>query len=192
MTGDDVWKKLLEGNARFANNKMEHPRATPDYRNAIAADPHPQAIILSCADSRIPPEIVFDQGLGDLFTIRLAGNVASDGSLGSAEFGVRYLNIPLVVVLGHKSCLAVINACNGYDKNDHVRYLTRAIEPAVEKARKKEGDLYDNAIDENIKLVMDKLKHAEPILKDYYEKGKIKIIGARYDMDTGLVREVEY
>lgn len=191
MPGTDIWKELLEGNKRFAQNKMEHPRAAPEYRNAIAADPKPRAVILSCADSRIPPEIVFDQGLGDLFTIRLAGNIATDESLGSAEFGVRYLNIPLIVVLGHKGCLAVHNACKGYDKDDHVRHLTRAIEPAVENARKLKGDLFENAIDENIRFVIHKLRHAEPILKEYYEEGRLTIIGARYDMDTGLVKEIE-
>lgn len=192
MTGEEIWQNLLEGNARFVNNKMTHPNMEPGYRVSISEVQRPKAVILSCADSRIPPEIIFDQGLGDLFTIRLAGNVASDEAIGSIEFGAKYLGIPLVVVLGHKNCVAVLNACKGYNENDHVRHITKILEPAVERAKKMEGNLYDNAVDENIKIVIEKLKQTGPVLKPLHDEGKLAIIGAHYDMKTGIVETVEY
>ncbi len=191
MTGQEVWEKLLDGNARFAKNKMMHPHETPEYRTTLSTGQHPHAVILSCSDSRVPPEIVFDEGLGDLFIIRVAGNIVSDDVLGSIEYGAEHLHIPLLVVMGHESCGAVTAASKGYEEDDHIKILLKEIEPAVEKAREKKGNLVENAIAENVKYVVDKLKHSGPVLSKLYEEGKLKIIGARYDLDTGLVEEVK-
>jgi carbonic anhydrase len=189
--GADVWNELIFGNLRFAKNKSENPHKSPEYRTSLATGQRPKAIIIGCSDSRIPPEIIFDEGLGDLFVIRLAGNIISDEALGSIEYGAEHLHIPLIVVLGHESCGAVTAASKGYNGKDHIKILTDAIKPAIEKAREKKGPLVENAIVENVKIVVDKLKHSGPILNELYEEGKIYIVGARYDLDTGLIEQVE-
>lgn len=189
--GADVWNELIFGNLRFAKNKSENPHKSPEYRTSLATGQRPKAIIIGCSDSRIPPEIIFDEGLGDLFVIRLAGNIISDEALGSIEYGAEHLHIPLIVVLGHESCGAVTAASKGYNGKDHIKFLTDAIKPAIEKAREKKGPLVENAIVENVKIVVDKLKHSGPILNELYEEGKIYIVGARYDLDTGLIEQVE-
>ncbi len=190
MKGEENWKRLLEGNARFVEERMKHPHATQEHRAAIADTQDPLAIILTCADSRVPPEVIFDQGIGDLFAIRIAGNVASDEALGSIEYGAKFLNTPLIVVLGHTKCAAVTNACKAYHEPDHITTLMKSLQPAVERAKGKEGDLVNNAIIENVKYMVDKLKATEPILKTQHDEGKLMIIGAEYDLDTGLVTEI--
>lgn len=191
LNGADIWNELIFGNIRFAKNMTKNPHKAPEYRTSLAAGQHPKAIIVGCSDSRIPPEIIFDEGLGDLFVIRLAGNIVSEEALGSIEYGAEHLHIPLIVVLGHESCGAVTAASKGYNEHDHIKSLTDAIKPAVEKAREKKGSLVENAIVENVKLVVNMLKNSAPILKVLYEEGKIRIVGARYDLDTGLIDQVE-
>jgi len=141
-------------------------------------------------DSRVPPELVFDRGLGDLFVVRTAGQALDNAGLGSIEFGVEELNIPLVMVLGHQKCGAVAATIEVLEKkaeaHDQIRTLVELIKPAVEKVKNKPGDLLDNAIRANIALGVDKLK-TTPILTEHLEKGKMKIVGAYYNLDTGVV-----
>lgn len=148
---------------------------------------HPHAEILSCSDSRVPPEIVFDQGLGDLFIVRVAGNVASDTELGSLEYGAEHLHVPLIVVLGHESCGAVTAAVQGGPPEGHIVSLVDLINPAVEKTRGMPGDPVSNAVRMNVELVVKRLRTSTPILSELVAHGKIKIVGAIYSIETGAV-----
>jgi carbonic anhydrase len=140
----------------------------------------------------VPPEVVFDQGIGDLFTVRVAGNVTSDDSIiGSIEYAVEELSVPLIMVLGHERCGAVQAAVEIVTKNAHVpghiAGLVRPIEPAVRQVQKKPGDLVDNAVRENVRLGVANLRSSEPILAEAVRHGAVRIIGGRYDLETGVV-----
>ncbi len=187
ISPDQALQKLMDGNKRYSEAKQTHPNQTPARREEVAKGQHPFAVIIGCSDSRVPPEIIFDQGLGDLFIIRIAGNVIDNPGLGSIEYGVEHLNVPLVMVLGHEKCGAVDAAVKGGEAPGHIGSLVEAIKPAVEKAKTESGDMLDNAVKENVKMVVAQLKASKPILAEMVKKGKIKIVGARYDLDTGAV-----
>ncbi len=182
LTPGQAWKVLLEGNARFAKFSPTHPNQTAERRRALANTQHPFAAVLACTDSRVPTEIIFDQGLGDLFVARTAGHVLDEAVLGSLEFAVERLGIRLVVVLGHQRCGAVAAALPGRPAAGHIAMLIDAIRPAIEKAKPEGGDLLDHAIDANVALVVSKLN---TVLSGH---SGIRIQGARYDLDSGLVR----
>ena len=190
INADEALQRLNEGNQRFVAMKPIHPNLTAERRTDVAKGQNPFAIIFECVDSRVPPELVFDRGLGDLFVIRTAGQALDKAALGSIEFGVEEYNIPLVMVLGHEKCGAVEATIEVLEKkaqaHGQIRTLVELIKPAVEKVKNKPGDLLDNAIRANIALGVDKLK-TTPILTEHLEKGKIKIVGAYYDLETGVV-----
>jgi len=190
LSADQALQKLMDGNKRYTAVKSNHSNQTPARREEVAKGQNPFAVIIGCSDSRVPPEIIFDQGLGDLFIIRIAGNVIDNPGLGSIEYGVEHLNVPLVMVLGHEKCGAVDAAVKGGEAPGQIGSLIEAIKPAVEKAKTESGDMLDNAVQENVKMVVAKLKASKPILAEMLEKGKIKIIGARYDLDTGIVEVI--
>jgi carbonic anhydrase len=190
ITADQALQKLMDGNKRYVSEKRTFPDQIASRRTEIAADQHPFAIILGCADSRVPPEILFDEGLGDIFDIRVAGNIVDDAIIGSIEYAVEHLGVPVVVVLGHERCGAVKAALAGGEIPGHISHLVEAIKPAVDKVKGKPGDPLDNAVRANIQLVVQELKSSEPILKEFIEKGKLKIVGARYDLDSGEVTMV--
>lgn len=180
--------KLKEGNLRFISGNLQHPRQTRDRRTELTESQHPFAIIVSCSDSRVPPEIVFDQGLGDLFVCRIAGNVINDESLGSIEYVVDNLGVRLIVVLGHQYCGAVqaareIIAAKGKAPG-HIQSLVAAIKPAVEATAK---DDLDATIKANVKYVVDALRSSTPILKTKVDASGLKVIGGYYSLDTGVV-----
>lgn len=187
---DEALARLLEGNQRYATNKSLAVNESETRRVEVAQGQSPFATIFSCVDSRVPPELVFDRGLGDLFVIRTAGQVLDKAVLGSLEFGVAELHIPLLVVLGHENCGAVhatIDAMEGriHPEGDIV-WLAESIRPAVERVQGQPGDWLDNAVRENVALVVEQLKHSE-ILATAIENGELKIVGARYDLDSGVV-----
>jgi len=134
----------------------------------------------------VPPEILFDQGIGDLFVVRAAGNIADTVALGSLEYGHAVLGSPLVVVLGHEYCGAVDAAVKGHDVPGHIAEVVRQIKPAVEKS-KGEIDMLNAAIDYNVRDVTAGLTERSPLLRDAVAAGKLKVVGARYDMDSGEV-----
>jgi len=187
MSGDAALKRLLEGNRRYVAAKFAHPNQSIQRRVEVAKKQSPFAVILTCADSRVAPEIVFDQGLGDLFVLRVAGNVTSPSIIGSIEYAVEHLGSPLVMVMGHERCGAVDAALKGVEAEGYIGYLVEAIQPAVEQSRGQEGDPLDNAVKANVKRVVRKLKSAEPVLSHLIRDGKVKIVGARYDLDSGRV-----
>lgn len=143
---------------------------------------------MSCSDSRVPPEIIFDQGLGDLFVIRLAGNILDDAALGSLEYAVEHLGVKYIMVLGHERCGAVDAAVKGGEIPGHIGSLVEAIQPAVEKVKNLPGDLLDNAVRANVTLVVQQLKSSGPIIEELVKKGALTIAGARYDLDDGEVK----
>jgi carbonic anhydrase len=207
--------RLKEGNARFTAGNPEHPHESVDERKYMAANSyenagmismgmtseqaakrrteliksqHPFAIILSCSDSRVPPEIVFDEGLGDLFIVRVAGNVLNDEGLGSIEYAVNILGARLIVILGHQSCGAVDAAMKTVAAKSkapgHIQSLVTAIKPVVDSTPK--GDL-DTTIKANVKHVVDALRSSTPILKARVDSGDVQVIGGYYTLDTGAV-----
>src|SRR6266516_1493456 len=180
--------KLKEGNARYTSGNLQHPGQTTERRAELTKSQHPFAIILSCSDSRVPPEIVFDQGLGDLFIVRVAGNVLNDEGLGSIEYGVEILGARFIVVLGHQSCGAVDAAMKTVaakgNAPGHIQSLVTAIKPVVDSTPK--GDL-DTTIKANVKHVVDALRLSTPILKARVDSGDVQVIGGYYGLDTGVV-----
>ena len=180
--------KLKEGNGRYVSGNLQHPGQTVERRTELAKTQHPFATILSCSDSRVPPEIIFDQGLGDLFIVRVAGNVINDEGLGSIEYSVDHLGTRLILVLGHQSCGAVDAAMKTIAAKGrapgHIESLVTAIKPAVEATAK--GDL-DATIKANVKNVVQALRSSTPILKGEVDSGKIQVIGGYYSLDTGAV-----
>ncbi len=180
--------KLKEGNGRYTNGNLQHPGQTAERRIELAKSQHPFAIIVDCSDSRVPPEIVFDQGLGDLFIFRVAGNVIDDHGLGSIEYAVDHLGVRLIVVLGHQRCGAVQAAKETIGAKGkapgHIESLVTAIKPAVEATAK---DDLETTVKANVKNVVQALRSSTPILKAKVDSGEIQVIGGYYSLDTGAV-----
>jgi len=187
MKIDEALQKLIVGNQRFAGSRLIHPNQSAERRTEVSNGQKPFAVIVGCSDSRIPPEIIFDQGLGDLFVIRVAGNVVDDAALGSIEYAVDHLGAQLVVVLGHGKCGAVTATVQGGEAHGHIGSIVKAISPAVEKAKGCSGDLTDNAIKANVELVVTTIESSQPVLSELAESGRIRIVGAYYDIETGVV-----
>ncbi len=195
---DEVLRKLLEGNKRFMKGGTTAPRRKPEDFTKLAEGQTPLAIIVGCADSRVPPEILFDQGVGDLFVVRVAGNVVSGAGAtvkGSIEYAVAELNVSLVMVLGHTQCGAVKAAAKHIGDDDAlpgaIAELVSAIKPAVVKAKGQTGDALENAIKANVGIGVERLKSLEPILAGPVKKGRVKVVGGVYDLRTGGVTVVE-
>jgi carbonic anhydrase len=187
MSADKAQKILLDGNKRFVESKTVHANQTAKRRTEVATGQNPFAVIVSCSDSRVPPEILFDQGIGDLFVIRLAGNVLNDMALGSIEYAVEHLGCQYIMVLGHERCGAVAAAVKGGHAPGHIPSIIKAIAPAVDKARYKPGDVAEMAMRENVAQVVHELKTSYPILEERVQKGTLVVTGARYDLDDGSV-----
>jgi carbonic anhydrase len=184
---DAIVRGLLAGNERFVAGRCRHPHSDGVRRSEICSGQHPVAAVLSCADSRVPPELVFDQGLGDLFVIRLAGNIPDDAAMGSLEYATEHLGVHVAMVLGHKRCGAVEAAVKGGDAPGHIRMLVEAIMPAVVASKTLPGDLLDNAVRTNVSMASQRLRAAAPILSEMVKGKKLKIVGAYYDLDSGKV-----
>jgi carbonic anhydrase len=187
VTADSVLAELKAGNAHHVAHRYQHPHETAERLRQLASGQKPPAEILSCADSRVPPEIIFDQGLGDLFVVRVAGNVASDTELGSLEYGAEHLHVPLLVVLGHQHCGAVTAAVEGGEVEGHIGAITNLLRPAVEKTRGLPGDPVENAVKANVEMVVKQLRASTPVLAKLVSQGKLKVVGAIYSLDTGQV-----
>ncbi len=187
LNSEEALQKLIEGNRRYLEGGQLHPRQTIDRRKELIEGQQPFAAILGCSDSRVPPELIFDQGLGDLFVVRVAGNVIDDAVLGSVEFAVEKLRTPLVLVLGHTQCGAVEAAVAGGKAKGRIIKIVRAIQPAVEKATIANSNVVNEVVKINARLTAEKLRLAEPILSESVKKGRVKVLGACYDIKTGIV-----
>jgi carbonic anhydrase len=179
--------RLVEGNKRFVNGNINHNSLTAQQWTDLAKGQHPFAIILACADSRLSPEIIFDQGLGDVFVIRNAGNLLDDHVLGSIEYAVEHLHASLIVVLGHTKCGAVTAAVAGGEAPGHLKSIVESLSSAVSMAKKKPGDPVDNAVRINAKQEANTLTQTEPIVAEAVKAGQVEVIAARYDIATGQV-----
>lgn len=195
ISADEALQKLLEGNKRFVEQQMTGQKLCDlSAREGLAKSQHPYAIILSCSDSRVPPEIVFDKGLGEIFVVRVAGNVPDPVVLGSVEYAAEHLGSPLVVVLGHERCGAVTAAVEAKGKPEgNIGAIIKTITPAVKQAKKEykgieKTGLVETAIDDNVKLVAANLTKKSSVLKHMVKEGKLKIVAAKYDLDDGQVR----
>ena len=187
LSPDDALKRLMDGNQRFVQQKSEHPDQSPARMKDVAQAQHPFATVLSCADSRVTPEILFDEGIGDLFDIRVAGNIVTPEVLGSLEYAIAILGTPVMMVLGHERCGAVTAAVQGERLPGHMDSFVKAINPVISKTKGEAGDPVNNAVIANVQYQIEKLKQSSTILSGRSQDGKLKIVGGRYDLDTGEV-----
>jgi carbonic anhydrase len=193
LTADQALALLKEGNERFVNGSAPAPSAqSRERRLEIARGQTPFAVLVSCSDSRVPPELLFGRGLGELFIIRNAGNTVDTAALGSIQYAVAELGVPLIVVLGHQRCGAVDAAVAVVERNatfpGSIGQMIEPIVPAVLSARNQPGVLLDNAVRENVRRVVNRLRtFPDAVLQEPLRAGTLKIVGARYDLDDGRV-----
>lgn len=197
LTPIDAHRILVEGNKRFAQN-VKAQRDLKEQVLVTSDGQYPFAVILSCIDSRIPVELVFDQGIGDIFSVRVAGNIVNEDVLGSMEYGCKVAGSKIVVVLGHTKCGAVTAACNNVELGN-ITSLLQKIKPDVDLVRTDKEEMTDKAIEEvsvkNIQLSIDRIRKESPILSEMEKNGEIEIVGALYNVSTAEVKfffESEY
>lgn len=189
-SGDKALQLLKDGNKRFITEELAVKDLSKAKRDELAAGQKPFAIILSCSDSRVPPELIFDQGLGDLFVVRVAGNVNDQITLGSIEYAAEHLKVPLLVVLGHSKCGAIKATVQGGDVPPNIAAIAEKISPAVKVARqnnKEEDAIVEAAATENVKNVIKDAEDNSALLKELIESKKLQVIGAKYDTRSGKV-----
>jgi carbonic anhydrase len=193
VNADQALRELLAGNHRFTIGKRLTPRGRPEDFRVLAHGQFPEAVIVSCADSRVAPEILFDVGVGDIFVVRVAGNVVSGAGVvkGSIEYAVAELNVPLILVLGHSGCGAVKAAIKHIDDRDSlpgaINDLVELIKPAVAMSKGTPGDPLENAIRKNVETGVERLQRLEPIVAPRVRDRKVKVVGGVYDLLTGAV-----
>ena len=197
LSPDAALALLKEGNRRFVDGETVLPhRIGAERRAALAQDQKPFCVLVGCSDSRVSPELLFGRGLGDLFIVRNAGNVVDLAAMGSIEYGVAVLGAPLVVVLGHERCGAVQAAVDVVEKGTEypgsIGQMIEPILPAVLSARREGGvDLLDRSVRNNVMRVVERLRSTEQMLQEPQREGRLKIVGARYDLDGGNVEFFE-
>ena len=197
LTAQEALIQLQEGNQRFVEGKSTRNTNYTQRRNELVDGQTPFAIILGCSDSRVPTEIVFDQGLGDLFVIRIAGNIVAPSQIGSIEFAVETFQTPLVVVLGHTHCGAVAATLNQIrqpqaSRSQHLRSIAGRIRPAVEPLLEIWTDLaheqlLERAIRSNVRMSVNQLQRGSSFLEKMYDSGSLWIVGAEYSLESGEV-----
>lgn len=183
---------LKEGNSRFVKN-LKANRNLLQQVNETATGQFPFATILSCIDSRTSAELIFDQGLGDVFSIRIAGNILNEDILGSMEFSTKVVGTKILVILGHTKCGAIVGACNHVEMGNLTTLLNK-IQPAIfnEKTTKENrdgsnSDFVNNVTEINVHLTIDRVRRESPIIAELEQDGQIKIVGGLYDVETGIV-----
>lgn len=186
LTPEQALKLLLEGNERFVSRRRQNPHQSFTRIEEVAKGQKPFASILGCADSRVPSEIIFDQGFGDLFVCRVAGNIATPEETGSLEFGSLVLGAKVIMVVGHERCGAVEATVKGAQVPGQIASLVAAIKPGIESAKNLPGDKLENACKANVLTQIEKLK-TSPILSQLISEKKLVIAGGYYDLDTGRV-----
>jgi carbonic anhydrase len=193
LTADQVHRELVEGNRRFASGRSRHPHSSLSWvKRTGRQGQHPHAVVLCCSDSRVVPEILFDQGIGDLFTVRVAGNVANEDEVGSIEYGVEHLGIPLCVVLGHSSCGAVTAVIKGEELPEEIAHLVSPIRQAHERAKVLYPELKEHAMIRatvrlNVQDAVAALRKGPKVIDERIKAGRLRIEGAVYDLETGRV-----
>lgn len=183
LTPNNALTVLKEGNERFVQNLKMH-RNLLDLVGETSGGQYPFAVVLSCIDSRVPAELVFDQGIGDLFSVRVAGNIVNEDVLGSMEYGCKVAGSKIVVVMGHTKCGAVTSACKGVELGNITSLLSK-IKPAIEASSN--IDDVDGVTKTNVELSINRIRKESPILKEMEDKGEISIVGAMYSVENGEV-----
>ena len=198
LTADEALRELLDGNRRFRSGNRLTPRGRPEDFFALTHGQAPEAVVVSCADSRVPPEILFDVGVGDIFVVRVAGNVINGAGVavkGSIEYAVAELNVPLILVLGHSGCGAVKAAIQHIDDKDSlpgaIRGLVELIRPAVAMSKGMPGDPLENAVRKNVEIGVKRLQELEPIVASQVKDRKASVFGGVYDLHTGAVTLID-
>jgi carbonic anhydrase len=186
LSPDEALEKLMAGNQRFVARKRLNPDQDFARVTEVADGQAPFAAILSCADSRVVPEIAFDQGIGDLFVARVAGNIAITEEVASEEYAIAFLGTPLLMVLGHERCGAVTAALAGGELPGALKSLVDAIQPAVKASAKEPGDRLTNAVKANVRLQVERLQTSS-VVAAAVAANKLKVVGAYYDLDTGAI-----
>ncbi len=190
LTPEEALQKLLDGNNRYIQDRLLHPDRNTERREAVSARQEPFAIILGCSDSRVPPEIIFDQGVGDLFVVRVAGNVIGPIALESIEYSTKYLHSSLIIVLSHERCGAVTAVLEGITID--IKTISSLIEPVIQECKSKcshdtsTKDLLDLCIRSNAKNIAKYIK-TSPIISQHIQEKKIDVVAGYYDLDTGRV-----
>ena len=184
INAEQALKELLDGNKRYTSGIYSHAHLSMQRRIEVVREQHPLAAVLGCSDSRVLPEIVFNQGIGDVFVVRTAGHVVDAIALGSLEYAIEHLHTPLIVVLGHQACGAVTAAVKGGEVAGHVADVVKAIQPALVRAQGKPGDAIDNAVRANVAAVVEQLKQKLVLAES---KVALKIVGAYYALESGVV-----
>jgi carbonic anhydrase len=180
--------RLEKGNRRYVAGTPEQPRRDVDTRRSLVSGQSPWAMVLTCADSRVVPEVLFDVGLGDLFVVRVAGNVATPGAVGSLELGAAELDCPLLVVLGHTSCGAVqATLAHGQDLPGQMAALAREVARSCDPAARPGAERVDDVVERNVVRQVETLRRTPPILAERVADGRLEIAGAVYDLDSGRV-----
>ncbi len=187
MNPAEILEQLMDGNRRYVGRNLTHQHQDTARISEVAMGQHPLAVILGCSDSRVLPEVIFDCGIGDLFVVRVAGNVLDDVVLGSIEYAIEHFGICLILVLGHERCGAVTAAVNQLKVNGHINAVMSALEPAVALVKESDIDPIEAAVIANVRLTVDRIAASEPLLAKLVNQGKVTVVGARYDLDDGLV-----
>jgi carbonic anhydrase len=193
MSPDEALQMLKDGNSRYVGGAPKHPNSGQERRDlTVSKGQHPFATVLSCSDSRVPVEVLFDAGIGDVFVIRVAGNVADVDEIGSIEYGVDHLGTPVLVVLGHTKCGAVTAVAQNAHVHGSIPQLVDNIAPAVEKAKAKQADLtgdalIEAAIKENVWQSVEDLLKSSEATRNKVKSGSLKIVGAIYDLSSGKI-----
>lgn len=189
LTPAQAWQKLLDGNARFVAGSSIHPNQDAARRSSLVNEQHPFAIIFGCSDSRLAAEIIFDLGLGDAFVVRTAGHVLGDAVIGSLEYGVDVLNVPLIVILGHDSCGAVTAAKNTVDTGEMprggLRDLVERITPSVLTARRAGLEDINDMVIENVRQSSERLLDSSRAISEAVDAGRTAVVGVAYRLADG-------
>jgi carbonic anhydrase len=184
-TPDAALQRLLDGNARFAAGHAEHPNQSVARRIEVVKAQTPFAAVITCSDSRVAPELYCDQGIGDLFVVRDAGNVLDDHVIGSVEYAVEHLHVSVIIVIGHEKCGAVSAAVAGGHADSHIASIIESLRPAVQESRNLAGDKVENAVRTNARRGAMALKGGSPIIINAMRAGEVKVFAGRYDLTSG-------
>ena len=193
--GDESLQKIMDGNKRYVQGKLASKDIGDNKRKELTKGQKPFAIVVTCSDSRVPPELLFDQGLGDIFVVRVAGNVVDQIGIGSIEYAAEHLNAPLLFILGHSKCGAVAATLDAKGKPEgNIGAIIKKIQPAAATAKKKGGskdEMMETAIHENVINVYNDIMKNSVIIKHLADAGKLKIVGGEYMLSTGKVEMIE-
>ena len=188
LSAKDAIQKLKDGNKRFVKAESQHPDESKERRDEMLKGQHPFVVILSCSDSRVPPELIFDQGLGDIFEIRNAGNVLNEHVIGSIEYAVMHCGVKLIVIMGHQDCGAIAATLSGVSETKYIKALEDSIKPAIDDCKEQGLEINsDNVVKAHVMQDIEELMAQDTELVKYMKEHDVKIVPAYYHLDSGKV-----